>query len=116
MLIQKEKNIVFSLIHFNLEIWIQFNFLIQIQMRCNQLKLHCENLFNVKSFKWTLLQNQLVHFINSFSMVACNSVELKFVSGLFECVKLLKSHHDGTMLFVQVATESNLKPKHNQGI
>jgi hypothetical protein len=49
-------------------------------------------------------------------MVVCSSVELKFVSGLFECVKLLKSHHDGTSLFVQVTTESNLKPKHNQGI
>jgi hypothetical protein len=49
-------------------------------------------------------------------MVVCSSVELKFVSGLFECVKLLKSHHDGTSSFVQVTTESNLKPKHTQSV
>jgi hypothetical protein len=76
----KEKNIVFNLIHFNLEIWIQFNwietqlnliwiqfnFLIQIQLRCIELKLHCENLFNIKSFKWTLIFTKSTHPFHLF--------------------------------------------------
>jgi hypothetical protein len=81
MLIQRKNKIVFNLIHFNLEIWIQFNsietqlnfiwiqfnFLIQIQLRCIQLKLHVKiySILNHSNGPYFLQINSsisLIHF------------------------------------------------------